>query len=151
MQDLYYNCVSCRSVLNIVGFDHRAFQYFRKLDYRGALPRALEILSRIVATAHDRGAVPVILNVPSMNWKGELQHPGAHPYSWYYQRIAKWAGKNGVPYADAVSAFMGSKALDYVISNHDRHLNDAGHARVATTLVTLLERSGSDLASCVYE
>ena len=138
MQDVYYRCTVCRSVLGLCDFDETEFQYYRTRTYRDALPDALAALGAIAATARAHGAEPRVLVVPMLTWDGALDDAAAHPASWFHRTVSGWAERNGVPFRDATQGFVGLHANAVALSATDRHLNDAGHAIVADALDALV-------------
>ncbi len=138
MQDIYYRCLACRAGLNLAGFSHLDFQYYRTRTYREALPSALETLGSITALARHNGAVPLIINVPMMVWKSPIAATADYHAIWFNNTIERWAAANDVPYVDAVSGFLHVQPGRFVISSSDHHFNDAGHEVIGQILARAL-------------
>jgi lysophospholipase L1-like esterase len=140
MQDLYYRCFVCRTLLAASGFTEGAFLLYRRRGQAESFPVALRTLDEIRAVAVQRGAAVALLNVPIFDWKGVLATISAYQFKDLHAAIEAWARDRGVHYRDLLPALVGRDIRPLRRSDTDIHFNDEGHRVVGAELERLIDQ-----------
>ena len=138
MQDVYYNCWLCRSLLGLRGFNENTFLFYRTKSYAESFPGALGILSDIQHIAQERGARFAVINVPRFNWPSVLADPAVYEFAHFHRQVEQWCRHRNVAYLDLLPAFASRNIRDLRISEADLHFNDDGHRLVGEKLVEFI-------------
>jgi hypothetical protein len=138
MQDVYYSCWLCRSLLGLRRFSENTFLWYRTKSYADSFPRALGILSDIQHIAKERGARLAVINVPRFNWPSVLADPAGYEFAHFHRQVERWCRDRNVAYLDLLPALASRDIRDLRISDADLHFNDDGHRLVGEKLAEFI-------------
>lgn len=135
MQDVYWNCLLCKTLLNLFNFRDKTFLNYRRLDnYEDAFPTALTILEEIQVTADKRGARVAIYNIPRFKWPNNLPEIAQYEYAMMNLKLEEWCRDRKVAYRDTLPLLVGKDIRVWSTSDDKYHFNDAGHKLVGADL-----------------
>jgi lysophospholipase L1-like esterase len=139
MQDVYYRCFVCRSLLTASGVTENTFLLYRTRGRLESVPAALQALDAIYAQATKRGVAVAILNIPMFNWPDVLATASTYRFSDINAIIETWARDRNVHYHDLLPALVGRDIRPLRRSDTDIHFSDEGHRLVGPELKRLLD------------
>jgi lysophospholipase L1-like esterase len=139
MQDVYYRCFVCRTLLTAAGFTENTFLLYRTRGREESVPAALKTLDQIRAYAGERGAVVALLNVPIFDWPDVLATSQSYRFNGINQVVEAWVRDRGVYYRDLLPALVGRDIRGLRRGDRNIHFNEQGHRLVGAELKALVD------------
>lgn len=139
MQDIYYHCVLCRSLLRLRWFTEGTFLLYRTRSYENAFPAALMTLDGIRVIAERRGAKFSVFNIPVFSWSNTLSEESEYEFFDMNKRLELWCTEKRVPCHDLLPMLVGKDIRTLRVSDNNIHFNDSGHKVVGVDLKNFLK------------